>query len=162
MKTSPIASCTACPLYQNQAPLLDRTSTADIIWVGLSAKKVDNIQHAIPLDIDTSTGKIVASIEKLLPHYHFYKTNLVKCLPLDDQYKLRYPHSSECDACCANLIYEREILKPKLIILLSEKVGRFVAKKEGFDIQSLPADLGYVAVNHHHQQYLTIHHPSYI
>lgn len=162
MKTSLIAICTACPLYQNQAPLLDRTSTADIMWVGLSAKKVLNTQTAIPLDQDTATGNIIASIEELLPHYHFYKTNLVKCLPLDDQEKLRYPHSSECDACFANLIYERDILKPKLIILLGKKVGSFVAKKEGFDIQSLPADLGYVAVNHHHQQYLTIHHPSYI
>ena len=59
------------------------------MWVGLSAKRVDDLNNSIPLCNDTNSGKIIELIEQKLQDLKFYKTNLVKCLPLDENNKLR-------------------------------------------------------------------------
>ena len=41
-----ISHCTLCSLCQNQPPLLDNAKTCDVMWVGLSAKKVLDVNKS--------------------------------------------------------------------------------------------------------------------
>ncbi|MBE6155041.1 MAG: hypothetical protein E7163_05710 [Firmicutes bacterium] len=107
-------------------PLIDKKKECDVMWVGLSAKKVNNLKTNYPLEEDTNSGKIIKEVEDLLPNVQFYKTNLVKCLPLDDNKKIRYPNKTEMEACINNLVKEIEYLKPKIVFLLGNKVNNFV------------------------------------
>lgn len=123
-----ISHCTLCSLYQNQPPLLDKVKTCDVMWVGLSAKKVLDVKKNTPLEVDTPTGKIIKEMEESLPNVKFYKTNLVKCLPLNEKGKLRYPTEAECLTCLDNLLKEIKELHPKVIVLLGKKVSSYVLK----------------------------------
>ena len=38
-----ICNCQNCNLYKNQLPLTDQLHKSNVMWVGLSAKKVENI-----------------------------------------------------------------------------------------------------------------------
>ena len=98
------------------------------MWVGLSAKKVKDLKNNYPLEEDTNSGKIIKEVEDALPNVNYYKTNLVKCLPLDDKGKIRYPNNEEMNACINNLIKEIEYLKPKIVFLLGNNVADFVKK----------------------------------
>lgn len=155
-----IIDCKNCELYKNQKPLLDKTKECDIMWVGLSAKKVDNVDTNIPLSINTNSGYIINKYEENINKYiknknlKFYKTNLVKCLPLDKKGKSRYPNNNEMKKCIDNLIYEIEILKPKIIFLLGNKVYNFVSKY----IES--KNTSFKRINFKNIYYLE--HPSYI
>lgn len=123
-----IRNCKKCDLCNNQLPLLDNKESATIMWVGLSAKKVDNVLEGVPLNNDTNSGKIIEQIEKQLIGQTFYKTNLVKCLPLNEKNKLRYPTNEEMKKCIQNLIEEIENINPKIIFLLGKKTYDFVIK----------------------------------
>ena len=123
-----ISKCNKCILCKNQKPLLDNTYSCDIMWVGLSAKKVLDVNCDIPLSSDTNSGKIIELIESKLENTKFYKTNLVKCLPLDDNNKLRYPTSDEMNFCISNLILEISKLNPKIIFVLGKKTYNFIYK----------------------------------
>ena len=59
-----------------------------------------------------------------MPNISFYKTNIVKCLPLNENGKIRYPNNDEIYSCMPNLILEIETINPKIIFLL----GGLVAK----------------------------------
>jgi len=77
-------------------PLLDEyKDECDVMWVGLSAKKIKEKKYSYPLASDTNSGKVILEIEKMLPNISFYKTNLVKCLPLNEKGKIRYPNNHE-------------------------------------------------------------------
>ncbi len=117
-----LKKCQNCELYKNQLPLLDELTKKDVMWVGLSAKRVVNGEESLPLARNTNTGKIIETIELELKEYSFYKTNLVKCLPLDSNKKIRYPTKMEITKCLDNLIYEIEIVKPKIVLLLGKIV----------------------------------------
>ncbi len=135
-----ISHCTLCSLCQNQPPLLDNAKTCDVMWVGLSAKKVLDVNKNTPLEADTPTGKIIKEIEESLPNVKFYKTNLVKCLPLNEKGKLRYPTKEECLTCLDNLLKEIKELQPKVIVLLGKKVSSYVLKgKEQIDASFIHA-----------------------
>lgn len=145
-----ITNCRKCNLCLNQLPLIDKKIKSEVMWVGLSAKKVENINKNYPLEENTISGKIIKEIEESLPNINFYKTNLVKCLPLDNNAKIRYPNNSEMNICIKNLITEIELLKPKIIFMLGNKVSDFIEnyiKKEKININS---------------NLIRIHHPSYI
>ena len=101
-----LGRCNSCMLCRNQKPLLDKSGVCDIMWVGLSAKKVENVDTTIPLCNDTNSGKVIELIEESLDGFKFYKTNLVKCLPLDEKNQLRYPTIDEMDSCIKNLLIE--------------------------------------------------------
>lgn len=97
-------------------------------------------QKNIPLEADTTTGKIIKEIEESLPNVKFYKTNLVKCLPLNEKGKLRYPTKEECLTCLDNLLKENKELQPKVIVLLGKKVSSYVLKgKEQIDVSFIQA-----------------------
>src|SRR4051794_19252476 len=105
-----IASCNACNLHLCQRPLLDARIQADVMWVGLSAKRITGDLQTIPLSPDTPTGDIIQTIEQPLLDIRFYKTNLVKCPPLDSAGKLRYPNEEEMQVCFRNLEYELKVI----------------------------------------------------
>lgn len=79
-----IYKCQKCSLCFNQKPLLDLEKDCQVFWVGLSAKKIKSHQET-PLSSETNTGMLIHKIEKLCENVSFYKTNLVKCLPLTEQ-----------------------------------------------------------------------------
>ncbi len=120
-----IEKCQNCSLYKNQAPLLDNQDKCDVMWVGLSAKKVNDLKKNYPLEENTNSGKIIKEIEEKLPNINFYKTNLVKCLPLNEKEKIRYPNKIEMQACISNLLNEINYFKPKIIFLLGNNVANY-------------------------------------
>ena len=153
-----IKSCKGCPLYNNQTPLLDNKFEADIFWVGLSAVKVDCTKKDTPLSALTNSGKLIAQIEKKNKKAEFYKTNLVKCLPLDNG-KIRYPKKDEMRACCKNLTTEITEMQPKLVFLLGKQVGDFVTDKKDLKYAE---DFAYEPFQKDNTIYVPVHHPSYI
>ena len=116
---SSIRNCKKCGLCVNQTPLIHDCASADIIWVGLSAVKAQD-NSEIPLSSKTNTGKLIESVEQLCTSKSFYRTNLVKCLPLEND-KIRYPSTSEMQKCLPHLIDEIQYFKPKIVFLFEYK-----------------------------------------
>lgn len=131
------------------------------MWVGLSAKQVSDVETEVPLQADTNTGKLVADIESACQGLVFYKTNLVKCLPLNDKRKIRYPSVSECSLCYPNLLFELKEVKPTVVILLGGKVASFVLERLGHKSQQ-KLSYDYETFQSQGVWYVSIHHPSYI
>lgn len=151
-----------CDLCLNQEPLLDKICKCDVMWVGLSAKKVDNVESCFPLSNDTNTGKIIDKIESESKKFSFYKTNLVKCLPLDSNLKIRYPSTSEKEMCYFNLKKELDSVKPKVVFLLGLRVADFVLSKFGVKVGKLDAEYSYNVYKIGEIFFVPIHHPSYM
>lgn len=129
---------------------MDRLRKCDVMWVGLSAKKVADINVNYPLENNTNSGRLIEEIEKKNPYIKYYKTNLVKCLPLGENGKIRYPSKEEMSVCVNNLFIEIETVKPKTIFLLGDVVYKFVnnyIKKNNINLDS---------------DIVKIEHPSYI
>ena len=155
-----IKKCQKCGLCSNQKPLLDREKQSEIFWVGLSAKKVCSELEG-PLSPQTNTGMLIKAIEESLGDTITYKTNLVKCLPLNDNKKLRYPNKKEIDCCIKNLEYEIKQLSPKIVFLLGEKVSNSVGKYLDIEFDKWN-DFDYYYKEFQGVYYIPIHHPSYI
>lgn len=157
-----IVKCQKCPLYKNQKPLVNFQNDCDIMWIGLSAKKIDDIDEGIPLSPITKSGKILQIIETSFSFLKTYKTNLVKCLPLDIEGKLRYPSKSEIDACVPHIEAEIKWLKPKLVILLGEKVSTAVLDYYNLIDEKNSDIYEYKSILHNNIWYISVQHPSYI
>lgn len=155
-----IKNCKKCKLCQNQLPLLDQCRECEVFWVGLSAKRTKHEQDT-PLSPDTNTGKVLSAIEEKCEGIRFYKTNLVKCLPLTDNEKIRYPNVEEMDCCFDNLTEEFREMSPKLVFLLGDRVSCSIEKNMGVKLERWdgleysPTRLGEIS-------FVSIHHPSYI
>lgn len=145
-----IMNCRNCKLCENQLPLLDKTKACDIMWVGLSAKKVENVYINYPLESNTNSGKLIYEIENRNKNMKYYKTNLVKCLPLDKKNKIRYPTKNEMEKCVNNLLIEINSMEPKIVFLLGNIVYSFVNE--------------YIKNNNMHlkSKLIKVEHPSYI
>lgn len=155
-----IHECQKCGLCFNQKPLLDEEKKCQIFWVGLSAKKItDNIE--VPLSPETNTGMLIQKVENLCSNVIAYKTNLVKCLPLTGEQKLRYPNKKEIDSCFENLLKEIHTMSPKIVFLLGEKVYSSVGKHLNIDFEKWK-DFEYHYKKYKKIYYVPIHHPSYI
>lgn len=155
-----ILKCQKCGLCFNQKPLLDLEKECHIFWVGLSAKKIVS-DGEVPLSPETNTGMIIHKIEEKCKEIIAYKTNLVKCLPLTEQQKLRYPNKKEIDSCFENLLNEINTMSPKIVFLLGEKVYSSVGKKFEIEFEK------WNDFNFHYKEfegvyYVPVHHPSYI
>ncbi|MEN8905515.1 MAG: uracil-DNA glycosylase family protein [Clostridiales bacterium] len=159
-----IKSCKTCNLYNNQKPLLDniKYDRVDVMWIGLSAKLVKDLVLDIPLSVDTNSGNLINEIENENLLIKFYKTNLVKCLPLDNNDKLRYPKQIEIDSCVKHIKSEIDFLKPKIIFLLGNKVSGAIEKH--FKIKFNKTFDGYIYKSYFNEGilFIPIHHPSYI
>ena len=89
-----MTDCIHCDIAERYSnPNTKINDTYNILWVGISAKIGEE-----PLSETTSTGKLVKQIEAACGKPG-YKTNLVKCPPVDENGKLRYPNQAEIDCC---------------------------------------------------------------
>lgn len=155
-----IRECQKCNLCINQKPLLDTEKECQIFWVGLSAKKVLT-DGELPLSPATNTGMIIHKIEEKCNNVIAYKTNLVKCLPLTEQEKIRYPNINEIDCCFEHLLHEIQIMSPQIVFLLGEKVYSTVERKMQIKFKKWK-DFDYYYKKIDGIYYVPIHHPSYI
>lgn len=157
-----IRKCRKCHLCFNQKPLMDRQkeNECQIIWVGLSAKKrLSDLE--IPLSPKTNTGMVIEKIESNCKDVATYKTNLVKCLPLTEEMKLRYPNRKEIDCCFENLLEELNVIAPQIVFLLGEKVYTAVEKHLSIKFEKWDG-FNYCYSQHNGIYFVPIHHPSYI
>ena len=154
--------CKTCGLYLNQLPTLDFLKNSHIFWVGLSAVRFEEGVEQLPLSPFTRTGALISTIEeKLKDEISFYKTNLVKCVPLKDG-KIRYPIENEMEKCFSNFQYELEELKPSVVFLLGKQVASFVMKKMGVKEIELPEDYKYKPILINNTFFVPVHHPSFM
>jgi uracil-DNA glycosylase len=148
--------CKRCELYKNQPPILSKRAKSDVMWVGISAQKNKNDLEFEPLDVRTNSGKFIKSIEDQLPNVSFYKTNLVKCLPLNDQNKIRYPSNDEYLKCFDNLLDEIRTVNPKIVFFLGGLVSEFVYGQFGIERER------YILQQYKKTSIVSIDHPSYL
>ncbi len=157
---STIKKCRTCDLCRNQRPLLQLKTKADVFWVGLSAVRTD-VSKDVPLSANTRTGKLVDDIETLLNDISFYRTNIVKCLPLKNT-KIRYPSIEEMERCYKHLSKEIDYMTPKIILLLGKQVASFILKSKGIKEFELDEGFNYKPIFIDGIYYLPVHHPSYV
>ena len=139
-----ITKCNRGSISCNQKPLVENIRKSDIMFVGISAKMKET-EDEMPLSENTNSGKLIKMIEEN-SNISCYRSNMVKCVPLNEKGKIRYPDSLEIKNCIDNLVYELSIVKPKVVVLLGRLVEKHLKKKIN--------ELGY--------NNITIHHPSYI
>lgn len=164
LKLNPLInrSCKACGLYLNQLPVFEKTTNPQVFWVGLSAVQFNDDKKRLPLSPDTRTGTLIETIESPLSEkINFYKTNLVKCLPLNNG-KIRYPSVQEMEKCYPNFVDELNILKPSIVFLLGKQVSSFIMKKENIVDYNLSKSFKYKISSSKDIFFVPIHHPSYI
>ena len=148
-KKNRITKCNKCDISCNQKPLVENMKKSDIMFLGISAKMKET-ENEMPLSENTNSGKLIKKIEERLVEENHniscYRSNMVKCVPLNEDGKIRYPDNLEIENCIENLEYELNIVKPKLVVLLGRLVEKYLKKKI--------IELGYNVI--------TIYHPSYI
>lgn len=153
--------CGECGLCLNQPPVMeDIKDGVDIMWVGLSAcrRRVDGEK---PLSCGTITGSIIKRMEDLIPMMTFYHTNIVKCLPLSDNGKIRYPTLTEAECCFGNIFYEINILSPKIVVILGNMAAGFFEKAFHCRLDKRNGS-NYTVTQLDSMRIIPIHHPSYI
>lgn len=148
-KKNRITKCNKCDISCNQKPLVNNMRESDIMFLGISAK-IKEKEDEMPLSENTNSGKLIKMIEERLLEENnnllCYRSNMVKCVPLNEDGKIRYPDNLEIENCIENLEYELNIVKPKLVVFLGRLVEKYLKKKI--------IELGYNVI--------TIYHPSYI
>ena len=154
-----VGICSECRLCVLQPPLFDKEVRADIMVVGLSAKK--NVSpDSIPLDNSTKSGRIVFLMENVAARFNskIYRTNLVKCPPMDENGKLRYPSSCEITDCFPNLLHEIDIIQPKLVVLFG-KIVQSAFRNYFASINAIPQECGENQFSYSGRQFYCSYHP---
>lgn len=148
-KKNRITKCNKCDISCNQKPLVENMKKSDIMFLGISAK-IKEKEDEMPLSENTNSGKLIKMIEERLLKENnnllCYRSNMVKCVPLNEDSKIRYPDNLEIENCIENFEYELNIVKPKVVVFLGRLVEKYLKKKI--------IELGYNVI--------TIYHPSYI
>lgn len=155
-----IKTCTKCALCKHQPPLIDSTDKCQVFWVGLSAKLLSGVNER-PLSPSTNSGAILTRVEEGCGNLEAYRTNLVKCVPLNAQGKIRYPNNAEINYCISHLDLELRDLSPKIIFLLGNQVTGAIGKKYGISFQKW-SGFNYTFEKYKDYYFVPIHHPSYI
>jgi len=162
LKTCNVRVCQSCGLYLNQLPIFDRQVKSNVFWVGLSAVQFNDDEEKLPLSPLTRSGALIDEIENpLRDEIIFYKTNLVKCVPLKDE-KIRYPLEHEMEKCFPNFDYELGKMQPSVVFLLGKQVASFVMKRLGINSVELPDNFDYSTFEISDITFVPIHHPSYM
>ena len=151
-----IIHCTNCQLHKNQLPASNQPIKSDIMIIGISSKKNSGTKTFSPLDISTNSGKFILQLEKSLKDKTFYKTNLIKCAPLSDDGKIRYPTNFELNSCLPHLEQEIKTVNPKIIILLGKQVTAFLSQYWSTNLDK------YIPTMHNGMTIIPVDHPSYI
>jgi uracil-DNA glycosylase family 4 len=130
--------------------------------VGLSAVQFGEDDEHLPLSATTRSGALVELAEQSLKSdFTFYRTNIVKCLPLN-QGKIRYPMEHEMAKCYPNFQDEVESLKPAIVFLLGKQVATFVLKQHGLKTVAFDEDFNFQPVLLNGTWFVAVQHPSYI
>jgi DNA polymerase len=90
-----------------------------------------------------------------------YRTNLVKCAPLNETGKLRYPNRKEIDLCLPHLEMEIDELAPQIVFLLGNKVIDAVSRHFSTEFEKWDG-FNYSFQKHGNAYFVPVHHPSYI
>lgn len=155
-------SCKACGLSVFQSPVYEQLKFSDVFWVGLSAVMFKEEDEKLPLSSLTASGSLIHTIEQPFTHkMSFYKTNLVKCAPMEGS-KLRYPLSHEMERCFPNFQWELEKLEPTTVFLLGKQVASFVLKKLSPHKPLFSENFNYASFEIGRINFIPIHHPSFI
>lgn len=155
-----IRTCDKCGLCKHQKPLIDSVRECQVFWVGLSAK-LSVCENEKPLSPTTNSGSLLCKIEENCASISAYRTNIVKCAPLDAAGKLRYPNKKEISICLPHIDDEIKELSPKVVFLLGNKVTEAISKQYSIDFKKWCA-FDYTFVKHENLYFVPIHHPSYI
>ncbi len=154
--------CKECGLFLNQLPIFDEQKISNVFWVGLSAVQFQDDEEMQPLSPLTRSGALIHSIEApYLDKISFYKTNIVKCVPLKED-KIRYPVEHEMEKCFPNFELELSELKPTTVFLLGKQVATFVLKKLSHAIPEFSQDFNYEPIKIGEVNFVPVHHPSFI
>jgi DNA polymerase len=153
-------NCEKCGLCKHQSPLYDEKKTCQVFWVGLSAKMIKSKDEK-PLSPTTNSGGLLSLVENNCKEISTYRTNLVKCVPLDESGKLRYPNRNEIKLCLPHLASEIEELTPKIIFLLGGKVIESVSKMYSVSFDKWE-EFNYRATYYNNSLFVPVHHPSYV
>jgi DNA polymerase len=154
--------CQSCGLYLNQPPLFDVGKQSKVFWVGLSAVQFEEGEERLPLSPATNSGALIDRIESSFRDtLSFYKTNLVKCVPLKNE-KIRYPLEHEMEKCFINFQWELEAYTPSVVFLLGKQVANFVLKKNGVNNFTLDDKFTFEQYCINKMLYVPVQHPSYI
>jgi DNA polymerase len=158
-----IYGCTRCPLHKYQIPAVEKVrGKIDVFFVGLSAvlfKSED--EKPVPFPLTSRSGKFVHEILDDLPDVRTYKTNLVKCAPVQGK-SVRYPDNSEMESCMHNFILEIEKYEPKKIVLFSGQVFRFVWKELNVKGETCPPLKSFPRFFWKGVEFMACPHPSYV
>jgi DNA polymerase len=130
------------------------------MFVGLSSKPGTEA-----LCSSTNSGKLIGEIERLVANaFSVYKTNLVKCAPLDAGGKLRYPTPAEMKACLPHLLAEIDHYQPRVIVPLGGQVAKFMLGNlmSNLRFDGFADDFRYQAFSFDGGVVLPVHHPSYV
>jgi DNA polymerase len=126
------------------------------MFVGISSQKNKWNKTFMPFDNQTNSGKLLEEIILSLPKISFHKTNLIKCAPLNELGKIRYPTKEEYKNCFKNFEDELNIVKPKLIFIFGNPAIKAIEQKYKIKLEKEKPtsykNLNFVAINH----------PSYI
>jgi len=141
---------------------MDTCAPAHVLWVGLSAKAAKGADVHTPLSAETNSGQVLAAVERSASPAVFYRTNLVKCAPLNDSGKTRYPTTAELRRCYPLFAAEMDVARPKIVFLLGKIVSDFIFKQLGLGSYSLDAKFDYRRYVSGNACYIPIHHPSFI
>ncbi|MCL2610617.1 MAG: hypothetical protein FWE02_02955 [Defluviitaleaceae bacterium] len=155
-----IRSCKKCKICENQIPLVYGVKSAEVFWVGLSAKKL-MYEGEKPISPKTNSGALISKVEENIKNISTYRTNLVKCVPLDNNGKLRYPNKKEMDTCMANFEIEIKVIKPKTIFLLGTQVRDTISRSFSLKFPAIE-EFNYQSIEYRTMNFIAIHHPSYV
>lgn len=155
-----IKKCNKCELCKHQLPLIDDVKACRVFWVGLSAK-ITTREDERPLSPTTNSGSLICGVEEKCTGVSMYRTNLVKCAPLDDEGKLRYPNKREIDLCLPHLGFEINQLSPQIVFLLGSKVIDAISRHYSIDFEKWDA-FDYTFQKLNKMYFVPVHHPSYI
>lgn len=133
---------------------------AAVMFIGLSAKPDTN-----DLCPTTNTGKLIGMIEqRIASELGIYRTNAVKCAPLDGAGKLRYPTEAEMLSCLPSLRDEIRTVSPRIIVPLGGQVAKFLLRQigDGTPFAGFGPDFSYETYSLPFGHAMPIHHPSYV
>lgn len=135
---------------------------ADVFWVGLSAVQFGENDEHMPLSSATRSGALIELAEQTLKNeLTFYRTNIVKCLPLN-MGKIRYPIEQEMSKCFPNFQEELQSLKPSIVFLLGKQVATFVLKQYGIKTVAFDENFNFEPIMIENTWFVPVQHPSYI
>lgn len=155
-----IKNCGRCGLCKHQKPLVDDVENCRVFWVGLSAK-ISTYEDEKPLSPRTNSGGLLCEVERKCMGIPMYRTNLVKCAPLNETGKLRYPNRKEIDLCLPHLKFEINELEPQIVFLLGSKVIDAVSRYFSIEFDKWD-EFSYSFQKHGSAYFVPVHHPSYI